>query len=152
MTTATIRRRRRICGGIRRGRGGRLSAIPNSLAILPGSQLATASIEIMSSTDHQLTEHHVSAVRTRVLDWYADNGRDLPWRDPETTAWGVLVSEVMLQQTQVSRVWDSWLAWMKRWPGPADWPKLKPPMYSSCGGASGIPGVRCACMKPPKLW
>ncbi|MDN6490682.1 MAG: A/G-specific adenine glycosylase, partial [Yaniella sp.] len=74
----------------------------------------------MSSTDHQLTEHHVSAVRTRILDWYADNGRDLPWRDPETTAWGVLVSEVMLQQTQVSRVWDSWLAWMKRWPGPAD--------------------------------
>src|SRR5699024_5282289 len=44
--------------------------------------------------------------------------RDLPWRHPDTTAWGVLVSEVMLQQTQVSRVWDTWLTWMQRWPGP----------------------------------
>lgn len=74
----------------------------------------------MSSTDHQLTEHHIRDVRGRILDWYAENGRDLPWREPETTPWGVLVSEVMLQQTQVSRVWDAWLAWMQRWPGPAD--------------------------------
>lgn len=74
----------------------------------------------MSSTAHQPTESSVSAIRAAIVDWYAANERDLPWRDPETTPWGVLVSEVMLQQTQVSRVWDSWLAWMQRWPGPAE--------------------------------
>lgn len=74
----------------------------------------------MSSTAHQLTETHVADVRARILDWYATNGRDLPWREADTTAWGVLVSEVMLQQTQVARVWDAWLAWMERWPGPAE--------------------------------
>lgn len=74
----------------------------------------------MSPTVEQPDESIVSAVRARILDWYANKGRDLPWRDPATTPWGVLVSEVMLQQTQVSRVWDAWLAWMKRWPGPAD--------------------------------
>src|SRR5690625_6862158 len=74
----------------------------------------------MSSTTAQLPTPDAAQVRARILGAYAANGRDLPWRDPETTAWGVLVSEVMLQQPQVSRVWYSWLAWMKRWPGPAD--------------------------------
>ncbi|MEJ6020352.1 A/G-specific adenine glycosylase [Corynebacterium sp. H113] len=46
--------------------------------------------------------------------------RELPWRTPETTPWGVLVSEVMSQQTPVSRVAPSWVAWMEKWPTPAD--------------------------------
>ncbi len=54
-----------------------------------------------------------------VLAWYAVNRRDLPWRRPETTPWGVLVSEFMLQQTPVSRVREPWLAWITRWPTPA---------------------------------
>lgn len=74
----------------------------------------------MSSTADQHTDTQVSHIRKRILNWYATNGRDLPWRKDDTTAWGVLVSEVMLQQTQVSRVWDAWLAWMQRWPGPAE--------------------------------
>lgn len=74
----------------------------------------------MSSTTAQLPTPDAAQVRARILAWYAANSRDLPWRDPETTAWGVLVSEVMLQQTQVARVWDAWLAWMQRWPSPAD--------------------------------
>ncbi len=53
-----------------------------------------------------------------MLHWYADNARDLPWRAADRTPWGVLVSEVMLQQTQVSRVEPKWLAWMGRWPAP----------------------------------
>jgi A/G-specific adenine glycosylase len=53
-----------------------------------------------------------------VLQWYARNARDLPWRAADRTAWGVLVSEVMLQQTQVSRVEPAWAAWMDRWPTP----------------------------------
>ncbi|MGB7981016.1 MAG: A/G-specific adenine glycosylase [Candidatus Nanopelagicales bacterium] len=54
-----------------------------------------------------------------VIDWYLVHQRDLPWRAPERTAWGVLVSEVMLQQTPVARVVPAWQAWMARWPEPA---------------------------------
>lgn len=54
-----------------------------------------------------------------VLDWYVDNRRDLPWRRPGTTPWGVMVSEFMLQQTPVARVEPIWLDWMVRWPTPS---------------------------------
>jgi A/G-specific adenine glycosylase len=50
-----------------------------------------------------------------LLKWYATHGRDLPWRrtrDP----YAILVSEVMLQQTQVERVIPRYLAWLERWP------------------------------------
>ncbi|MFG1697780.1 A/G-specific adenine glycosylase [Nonomuraea sp. NPDC049309] len=53
-----------------------------------------------------------------VLDWYEDNARDLPWRAPDATPWGVLVSEIMLQQTPVVRVLPVWHEWMERWPTP----------------------------------
>ena len=53
------------------------------------------------------------------IAWYAANARDLPWRQPGTSAWGVLVSEVMLQQTPVVRVEPAWRSWMTRWPTPA---------------------------------
>ena len=54
-----------------------------------------------------------------VIQWYEANARDLPWRVPGTSAWAVLVSEVMLQQTPVVRVTPAWHAWMTRWPDPA---------------------------------
>jgi A/G-specific adenine glycosylase len=54
------------------------------------------------------------------IAWYAANARDLPWRVPGTSAWAVLVSEVMLQQTPVVRVEPAWRSWMTRWPTPAD--------------------------------
>src|ERR671918_1777116 len=50
-----------------------------------------------------------------LLGWFRENGRHLPWRrtrDP----YAILVSEVMLQQTQVERVLPHWLAWLERWP------------------------------------
>ena len=53
-----------------------------------------------------------------VLRWYAEHARDLPWRDPTATPWGVLVSEVMLQQTPVARVLPVWRDWLQRWPTP----------------------------------
>ena len=53
------------------------------------------------------------------IAWYDQNARDLPWRQPGTSAWGVLVSEVMLQQTPVVRVEPAWRSWMTRWPTPA---------------------------------
>ena len=58
------------------------------------------------------------AVVGRVLDWYAEHARDLPWRRPGTTPWAVLVSEFMLQQTPVERVRGPWAAWLERWPTP----------------------------------
>ncbi len=54
-----------------------------------------------------------------VLAWYAEHARDLPWRRPGAGPWAVLVSEVMLQQTPVSRVLPAYRAWMLRWPTPA---------------------------------
>jgi A/G-specific adenine glycosylase len=56
---------------------------------------------------------------TAILHWYAAHQRDLPWRDPEATPWAVLVSEIMLQQTPVSRVLPVYTAWLARWPTPA---------------------------------
>lgn len=60
------------------------------------------------------------ALRRGVLDWYAEHQRDLPWRRPGCSPWGVLVSEVMLQQTPVARVQPVWEHWMERWPSPSD--------------------------------
>lgn len=54
-----------------------------------------------------------------LIDWFAANARDLPWRRPSCTAWGVLVSEIMLQQTPVARVEPIWHEWLARWPTPA---------------------------------
>lgn len=54
-----------------------------------------------------------------LIPWYAGAARDLPWRRPGTTAWGVMVSEFMLQQTPVSRVEPVWLRWMADWPVPS---------------------------------
>ena len=54
-----------------------------------------------------------------VLRWYDAHARDLPWRRPEASAWSVLVSEFMLQQTPVVRVLPVHEAWLQRWPTPA---------------------------------
>ena len=58
-------------------------------------------------------------IRLRLFDWWSRYARDLPWRFGRTTPWGVLVSEVMSQQTQMSRVVPYWTAWMKVWPDAA---------------------------------
>ncbi|MGC0271956.1 A/G-specific adenine glycosylase [Pseudactinotalea sp. Z1739] len=55
-----------------------------------------------------------------LLDWFSEHGRDLPWREPDVSPWGVLVSEIMLQQTPVGRVLPRWVEWMDSWPTPAD--------------------------------
>jgi A/G-specific adenine glycosylase len=54
-------------------------------------------------------------VEQLLLAWFVEHGRDLPWRrtrDP----YAILVSEVMLQQTQVERVVPRYLHWLERWP------------------------------------
>lgn len=54
-----------------------------------------------------------------LISWYERARRDLPWRRPGVTAWQILVSEFMLQQTPVARVQPIWLDWIARWPTPS---------------------------------
>lgn len=51
--------------------------------------------------------------------WFATHGRDLPWRSPDCSAYAILVSEVMSQQTPVARVIPRWQDWIENWPTPA---------------------------------
>jgi A/G-specific adenine glycosylase len=57
----------------------------------------------------------VPALQGAVLRWYEEVRRDLPWRRT-TDPYAILVSEVMLQQTQVARVVPRFEAWLERWP------------------------------------
>ncbi len=52
---------------------------------------------------------------TPLLRWYAREGRDLPWRNTRDP-YRILVSEVMLQQTQVSRALEFYRTWLKTFP------------------------------------
>lgn len=58
-------------------------------------------------------------IQRQVMNWFQANARDLPWRAKHTTAWQVLVSEIMLQQTPAERVTPAYLAWIARWPDAA---------------------------------
>ncbi len=59
-------------------------------------------------------------LHTAVLAWYDEHARELPWRGNGASAWSVLVSEFMLQQTPVARVVPMHEEWLRRWPTPAD--------------------------------
>ena len=54
-------------------------------------------------------------MKDALLAWYQENRRPLPWRGT-TDPYAILVSELMLQQTQVERVVPRWHAWLYRWP------------------------------------
>ena len=54
-------------------------------------------------------------MQAALLDWFATNARELPWRRTRDR-YAILVSEVMLQQTQASRVVPRYVAWLARWP------------------------------------
>ena len=86
--------------------------------------------------DPAVAEH---PLHTPVLRWYDEAARDLPWRHPRRTPWGVLVSEVMLQQTPVARVLPVWQGWMDRWPAPADLAGAAPGDAVRAWGRLGYP-------------
>lgn len=65
-------------------------------------------------------EARARAVVTRVSSWFAREARPFPWRAEDCSAWGILVSEVMSQQTPMARVLPRWQEFMSRWPTPAD--------------------------------
>jgi A/G-specific adenine glycosylase len=71
--------------------------------------------------------------------WYADHGRhELPWRDSRDR-WTVLVSEVMLQQTQVARVLDAWPAFIGEFPTPEAMATAGPGRVIAAWGRLGYP-------------
>ncbi len=58
---------------------------------------------------------HKRKFRERLLKWYAQHGRDLPWRKT-AVPYEILVSEIMLQQTQVDRVLPKYQEWLAKYP------------------------------------
>ncbi len=81
----------------------------------------------------------VPVLHDRVLSWYAEHARPLPWRDPSCTPWGVFVSEVMSQQTPVGRVEPVWREWLRRWPTPAALATESPGEVVRAWGRLGYP-------------
>ncbi|AZA12760.1 A/G-specific adenine glycosylase [Corynebacterium choanae] len=81
--------------------------------------------------------HHT--VARQAVAWFAKHQRPLLWRQPGVTAWGVLVSEVMSQQTQVARVEPLWQEWMRRWPKPHHLAAAATPEVLSLWGRLGYP-------------
>jgi A/G-specific adenine glycosylase len=65
-----------------------------------------------------MNARRIRQFQTAILAWFAKHKRDLPWRR-STDPWRVLISEVMLQQTQVDRVIPKFLSFTSRWPTPA---------------------------------
>ena len=72
-----------------------------------------------------------------ITSWFKKNKRDLPWR--KSDAWGVLVSEFMLQQTPVNRVLPIYEEWMKRWPTASSLSKATPAQVITAWGRLGYP-------------
>ncbi len=79
----------------------------------------------------------MSSLEIAILDWFAANKRDLPWRN--ATPWGILVSEFMLQQTPVVRVLPKWNEWMSRWPTPQDLASASTAEVITAWGRLGYP-------------
>ena len=78
-------------------------------------------------------------VVAEVTAWFAAHARPLPWREPDCTPWGVMVSEYMLQQTPVARVLPVWAAWLERWPTPAALAAEEPGEAVRAWGRLGYP-------------
>ena len=64
----------------------------------------------------QLTEDETALFRDRILAYYASSARDFPWRTT-SDPYHILLSEIMLQQTQAERVLPKYLDFIDRWPG-----------------------------------
>src|SRR3954465_529216 len=82
---------------------------------MPASRIRTPAKARSRRIRGMMPTRYVRAVDDLLLAWFAENGRDLPWRrtrDP----YAILVSEVMSQQTQVERVVPRWQRWLERWP------------------------------------
>lgn len=79
----------------------------------------------------------MSSLEKAITKWFAVNKRDLPWRN--STPWGVMISEFMLQQTPVVRVLPKWNEWMRRWPTPQALAEATPAEVITAWGRLGYP-------------
>ena len=79
----------------------------------------------------------MSSLEEAIITWFATNKRDLPWRN--STPWGVMVSEFMLQQTPVVRVLPKWNEWMLRWPTPQNLASASTSEVITAWGRLGYP-------------
>ena len=93
---------------------------------------------LVPDPEQKTTVERLDVIR-RTCDWYGEHARDLPWRRPGTSPWGVVVSEIMAQQTPVSRVVDPWYSWMSRWPDPASLAAEPPGAAVAAWGRLGYP-------------
>lgn len=64
---------------------------------------------------YTLSQEQITKFQTHILDWYTVHKRDLPWRQTRDP-YKILVSEMMSQQTQISRVVPKYVAWIERFP------------------------------------
>lgn len=74
-----------------------------------------------------------------LAQWWQENARDFPWRFGKTDAWGVLLSEVMSQQTPMTRVLPYWISWMDVWPTPRALSEATPAEVITAWGTLGYP-------------
>jgi len=74
-----------------------------------------------------------------VARWFRRSARSLPWREPGTTPWGVLLSEIMAQQTPVARVAPMWVEWIERWPTASSLAAASPADIVRAWGKLGYP-------------
>ncbi len=81
----------------------------------------------------------MSHLHAPVLEWYDEHARDLPWRRTDASAWSVMVSEFMLQQTPVARVLPVHEAWLLQWPTPAALASAEPGEAVRAWGRLGYP-------------
>jgi len=99
-----------------------LDSLLQEILNMKGSK-SIAKPPVQSCGKHELEDEQISSFRTDLLSWYTDKSRKLPWReiakneqDDNIRGYSVLVSEIMLQQTQVATVIDYYNKWMKKWP------------------------------------
>src|SRR4051794_39677777 len=98
----------------------------------PGSAPASAPASVPGSAVR-------SDLHSRLLHWYDESARDLPWREAGATPWAVLVSEFMLQQTPVARVLPVYEEWLRTWPAPGDLAAVAPGEAVRAWGRLGYP-------------
>ncbi len=101
--------------------------------------MSTSTVETVPSSGETVPAPRPADLHAPVIDWFGGHARDLPWRRPEAGAWGVMVSEFMLQQTPVSRVLPVYEEWMRRWPTPGDLAAESPGEAVRAWGRLGYP-------------
>lgn len=115
------------------------------IALDKGPKLLKAGENLYNQSDdsRELVEgfsaDELDQMKHELFSWWDENARDLPWRFGRTTPWGILISEVMSQQTQMSRVVQYWTDWMDLWPDAASLAKASTAEVVTAWGRLGYP-------------